>query len=48
MPDLYALRPDGDPLVTIDDVADANEILLVRAENERRAYRASERRGGKS
>ena len=37
MTDLYARRPDGDPMLDVADVALLNELLIVRAENERRA-----------
>ena len=44
MPDLKQRDASGEPLVTLDDVCDANEILLVRYENERRAQKAAERK----
>lgn len=41
MPDLYARRDDGDPLVDLADVCDANEILMVQAENQRRSHQSA-------
>ena len=36
LPDLRSRGLDGDPLLDLADVCDLNEILIVRAENERR------------
>ena len=41
-PDLYRRREDGEPVVSLKDVCDANEILMVAAENQRRAERDAE------
>ena len=35
--DLNSRGTNGDPLLDLGDVCDLNEILIVRAENERRA-----------
>ena len=35
--DLHRRGPDGEPVVTLDMVADLNEILVVRHNNEVRA-----------
>ena len=37
-------HPDGSPRVTLDEVCDYNEILCVRAENERRAMEAAKKK----
>ena len=41
--DLKRRDHDGQPLLDLADVADMNEILIVRAENQRRAQRHAER-----
>ena len=43
-PDLYRYGPDGEPKVTLADVCDANEILMIDAENQHRAEREAEER----
>ena len=42
--DLRRRGDDGEPLVTLDDICTFNEILLVDAENERRAHKAAQKR----
>lgn len=41
--DLRRFGADGEPLVTLDEVFEANEILTVRYENQRRAHERSRR-----
>lgn len=36
-----------DGTYTLDDLADAHEMLAVNAENQRRAYEAAANKGGK-
>ena len=43
-PDLYRYGPDDEPKVTLADVCDANEILMIDAENQHRAEREAEER----
>jgi len=38
---LDEVKPDGDPVVTLEAVCDMNETLLVEAENQRRAQNRS-------
>ena len=45
--DLKSRGDDGEPRLSIDDVCDLNEILLVRAENQWRANRAGEAKAAK-
>ena len=40
--DLKTLRQDGNPLLSLAEVCDLNEILAVRYENERRAHKSAE------
>ena len=40
-PDLKRHLPDGDPLITLDDMQEMNEILLTDAINQYRANRAA-------
>ena len=42
--DLKRRGNDGQPLVDLCDVADLNEILMVDAENSKRAHKAAERK----
>ena len=44
MGDLKKRLPNGDPLIDLADVCDANEVLLRRAENERRARDRAEQK----
>ena len=44
LPELNGFRPDGDPLLDLNDVSDLNEILSIRYINEQRARRAAERK----
>ena len=45
MESLYERRADGDPVLDINDWANANEILAVRAEDHRRAVKEAKRKG---
>ena len=42
--ELRSVDHDGQPLLDVCDVADMNEVLMVRYENERRANKAAERK----
>ena len=39
-PELKETLPNGDPKITIDDIQEMNEILLVDAINQHRAHKA--------
>ena len=41
--DLKERLPGGEPALDLDDVCDLNEVLMVRAENERRSRKAAEK-----
>lgn len=47
MAELETVLPDGNPLITLEAVADLNEVRAVQAENERRAHKAAERKAKK-
>ena len=38
MAELKQRGPDGQPILDLGDICDLNEILIVKAENERRAH----------
>jgi len=42
--ELNTRKDDGDPLITLENLADMNEILAIRAENEHRAHTHAERK----
>lgn len=41
--ELKTRTDDGQPLITIADVAILNEILIIRSDNEHRVHQAAER-----
>ena len=41
--DVEKLKPDGDPVLDLEAFCNMNEILLIRAENRRRAEKHAER-----
>ena len=40
-PELKDILPNGDPKITIDDIQEMNEILLVDAINQHKAHKAA-------
>lgn len=42
--ELNTKKDDGDPLITLENLADMNEILAIRVENERRAHKHAEKK----
>ena len=43
--DIRTRGADGDPITDLADICDYNEMLIIQAENQRRAQKASEKKG---